>query len=488
MRVDRMNRMEKVRLDFIIRKYDREKLSLVHEIDREKKAVVKDFAHIKRTTGFSDEAIPDDRDDFRSDSFVRSNSSLKRLNSAKSARTISRSRTPGEYSVHSKYLGGSSQSSESDDEVFITAEELYDLPPLPDMSKIENIERFEQELLESYKNIFKNSVVSVKKSDRRNLKRFLKSRDAVTNGRVLRPHTAKATVSYERQVSLPVRPSTAYYGNAQRKSDSYMYKDQGNFYETNSNFSEKSSKQSTSYSHLMNGNGQGLESVDEDQENDNLVGPSVNQLIKQILEEEEIKDNENTRHQNQCNGSQRNEPQPIYIPNGKTKPENGILRTRRTSGSTNLTSDVETESNGRLMHHGSVSGSRTRKVSINSLASGFDSSVISNMWGSLGDVSLDSNGQRKPSNWRKYVAAETAPIPETKRLVSLTTVVKAAMAFSKTARKRALDKLVEEQSVDTRQIVKEERLRRLQSRSNVLKSLSSQFSVEESSGPFTLVE
>lgn len=483
LRVDRMNRMEKARLDFIIRKYDREKLSLVHEIDREKKAVVKDFAHIKRTTGFSDEAIPsEEREDYRNDSFVRSNSSFKRLNSAKSARSSSRARTPCDYSLQSKYLRSSSQSSDSDDEVFITAEELYNLPPLPDMSKVADIERFEEELLESYKNVFKNSVISVKKSDRKNLNRFLKSRSAVTNGKVLRPHTAKATVSYERQVSLPIRPSTAYYGKAQRRSD--IYKDTGSLYETNSNFSEKSSsKLSTSNSQLVIGNGHGLESVEEDRESDNLVSPSVKQLINQILEEEEISD-KNTH----CNGGQRTDPQPFVIPSGKTKPENGILRTRRISGSTNQTSDIETDSSGRIIQQGSIAGSRQRKVSINSLASGFDSSVISNMWGSVGDVSLDSNGQRKPSNWRKYVAAENAPIPETKRLVSLTTVVKAAMAFSKTARKRALDKLVEEQSMDTRQIIKEERLRRLQSRSNVLKSLSSQFSVDESKGPFALVE
>jgi hypothetical protein len=46
-RVDRLNRMEKTRLDFMIRRYDKEKISLVHEIDREKRAVVKDFAILK---------------------------------------------------------------------------------------------------------------------------------------------------------------------------------------------------------------------------------------------------------------------------------------------------------------------------------------------------------------------------------------------------------------------------------------------------------
>jgi 5-keto 4-deoxyuronate isomerase len=125
------------------------------------------------------------------------------------------------------------------------------------------------------------------------------------------------------------------------------------------------------------------------------------------------------------------------------------------------------------------------------MASELDRSVISNMWGSIGDISLDSNGQRKPSNWRKYVAADSAPIPETKRLVTLTNVVKAALAFSKTARKRALNKLIEEQSIDTRQVIQQERLRRLQSRSNILMSLSSQWSLDkdaDGNGPFTLIE
>ncbi|CAG2205456.1 unnamed protein product [Mytilus edulis] len=404
MRVDRLNKMEKTRLDFIIRRYDKEKISLVQDIDREKRAVVKDFAHVKRTSGFSEEGIPPSNEkdeDFKNDPLLKFGP--KRINSAKSIRSFSaRSRTALDY------YRNQSQSSESDDEVFIT-EEINTLP-LPDLSNIEDIERYEKELVESYKNVFKNTVVTVKKSDRKNLKRFLSS--------------------------------------------------------------------------ITNTNGHSLHSVTE--EENGPTSPSVKKLIEQILEEEDTENNNTlsaSKHISNIQITPRSDHNSV-----KLKPENGILKTRKLSASTNQTSDIETDSMGRLIRQTSSVGSRQRKVSINSLASGFDSSVISNMWGSIGDISVDSNGQRKPSNWRKYVAAEQAPIPETQRLVTLTTVVKAALAFSKTARRRALDKLVEEQSVDTRQIIKEERIRRLQSRNNVLMSLSTQFSVDESSGPFTLIQ
>lgn len=474
MRVDRLNKMEKTRLDFIIRRYDKEKISLVQDIDREKRAVVKDFAHVKRTSGFSEEGIPPSNEkdeDFKNDPLLKFGP--KRINSAKSIRSFSaRSRTALDY------YRNQSQSSESDDEVFIT-EEMNTLP-LPDLSNIEDIERYEKELVESYKNVFKNTVVTVKKSDRKNLKRFLRSRSEVGHRKLLRPQTAKCTMSFERKFSLPVRPATANCNTSKTKTT----EENGNYELRQSNSDKSLSKLSTSYSSLTNTNGHSLHSVTE--EENGPTSPSVKKLIEQILEEEDTENNNTlsaSKHISNIQITPRSDHNSV-----KLKPENGILKTRKLSASTNQTSDIETDSMGRIIRQPSAVGSRQRKVSINSLASGFDSSVISNMWGSIGDISVDSNGQRKPSNWRKYVAAEQAPIPETQRLVTLTTVVKAALAFSKTARRRALDKLVEEQSVDTRQIIKEERIRRLQSRNNVLMSLSTQFSVDESSGPFTLIQ
>lgn len=488
-RVDRINRMEKTRLDFMIRRYDKEKISLVHEIDREKRAVVKDFAHVKRTSGFSEEGIPpsnDKDDDYKNDPVFKFGTRIseKRLNSAKSMRDSS-ARIHFDFNGNFKSHRNQSNSSESDDDVFIT-EDTVTLP-LPDLSNMAEIERYEKELVESYKNVFKNTEISVKRSDKKNLTRFLRSRSQSNNRKLLRPQTAKCPMSFERQFSLPVRPATAN-GNA---SNSKIKHENGNHFDSRSIYSDKLlSRQSTSDNNLANSSGNSLRTVAEDPENQNSISPSVKQLVQQILEEEsEDKDTQNV--QNVTPNVQQSEQIPNISCN-KAKPENGILRTKKVSASTNQITDVEVDSNGRNFRQVSVNSPRQRKVSINSvsMASELDRSVISNMWGSIGDISLDSNGQRKPSNWRKYVAADTAPIPETKRLVTLTNVVKAALAFSKTARKRALNKLIEEQSIDTRQVIQQERLRRLQSRSNILMSLSSQWSIDkdaDANGPFTLM-
>ncbi|XP_060070917.1 uncharacterized protein LOC132550841 [Ylistrum balloti] len=119
--------------------------------------------------------------------------------------------------------------------------------------------------------------------------------------------------------------------------------------------------------------------------------------------------------------------------------------------------------------------SRQRRTSTTSSLS--QSDRLSGMYSSMSDIySIGSDGQRRPSKWRQYVAADTAPVPQ-KKIVTVTAVVRAALAFSKMARKRALTKLVEEQSTDPVELIRQERLRRLHSRNNILQTITNSWSM-----------
>ncbi|OWF46879.1 uncharacterized protein LOC110455076 [Mizuhopecten yessoensis] len=119
--------------------------------------------------------------------------------------------------------------------------------------------------------------------------------------------------------------------------------------------------------------------------------------------------------------------------------------------------------------------SRQRRTSTTSTLT--QSDRLSGMYSSMSDIySIGSDGQRRPSKWRQYVAADTAPVPQ-KKIVTVTAVVRAALAFSKMARKRALNKLVEEQSTDPVELIRQERLRRLHSRNNILQTITNSWSL-----------
>lgn len=79
---------------------------------------------------------------------------------------------------------------------------------------------------------------------------------------------------------------------------------------------------------------------------------------------------------------------------------------------------------------------------------------------------------------RRHEAALEQPQGLRPSVSSLGTVLKAAMVFSKAARRRALSSMVEENNVNTREIIRKERLRKLQSRASVLSKIVSQFPVQ----------
>ncbi|KAK7497253.1 hypothetical protein BaRGS_00011547 [Batillaria attramentaria] len=97
--------------------------------------------------------------------------------------------------------------------------------------------------------------------------------------------------------------------------------------------------------------------------------------------------------------------------------------------------------------------------------------------GNTGDAESGSSERPASSQWRRELAREKPP-GLSPSVSSLGTVIKAAMVFSKAARQRALSSMVEEHNVDTREVIRQERLRVLQSRASVLNKIMSQFPVQ----------
>ncbi|KAK7107861.1 hypothetical protein V1264_015703 [Littorina saxatilis] len=92
------------------------------------------------------------------------------------------------------------------------------------------------------------------------------------------------------------------------------------------------------------------------------------------------------------------------------------------------------------------------------------------------ETSSNAGGDRQPSHRRRELALEQ-PVGLRPSVSSLGTVIKAAMVFSKAARRRALSDMVDENNIDTREVIRRERLRMLQSRASVLSKIVSQFPV-----------
>ncbi|XP_076466216.1 uncharacterized protein LOC143297681 [Babylonia areolata] len=97
------------------------------------------------------------------------------------------------------------------------------------------------------------------------------------------------------------------------------------------------------------------------------------------------------------------------------------------------------------------------------------------------NTSEDPPAPRAASQWRRDLDLEQ-PAGLRSRVSTLGTVLKAAMVFSKTARRKALSSLVDDNNQDCREAVRRERLRTLQSRASVLSKIVAQFPVHGGDG------
>lgn len=86
----------------------------------------------------------------------------------------------------------------------------------------------------------------------------------------------------------------------------------------------------------------------------------------------------------------------------------------------------------------------------------------------------NSEDETEQLNWRELVNAKSGSQVLTK-MASVGKVLQAAMAFSKTSRQKALEKMVEKKSTDRHELIRQERLRRLQTRTSLLQGLANQW-------------
>lgn len=128
------------------------------------------------------------------------------------------------------------------------------------------------------------------------------------------------------------------------------------------------------------------------------------------------------------------------------------------------------EGSGRRSRHDSESMSSMVSVPMSRTGSIVSSHRPSISLGIPSDIDEISRGQEK------LVSEITPEKPlSTNKLVSIKYVVRAAMTFSRLARKKALARMQSENSSDAHEIIRQERLRKLQSRQQVLNSIANQW-------------
>lgn len=536
LRADRRNQIEKGRLEKVLKLYEKEKLHKALEIDREKKEFFKSLSTVRRTSGVSDQGVaPTGKsdNDYLSAPVYRMGIRLseRRLmgwraqekeeikRRLRSARSSSHRSSSGEYrrqeSHHDNDIPDYDENGNVDD-VFSENESVQELEFDPN--------RLTRCIMESYKSLFSQKDF---KLDKENVKRIRSAKfcrsisDIEIDGQgrppKQRPQTAVSFARGTRGLSLPLpkRPSTAVtYGSTKNNLDN------------GSTISKSPQSKFNNYLSSSDIDSEGTDDVDSmdlssSQSETNMKHSSkqtkdnmMNGMKEDGLSESGSAVQTHRKHQHRVSISRLNDRS-----NAEPIPEDGILtttyknKTRRASESsivekpsrcksaknrrnsatvsmqsihengeqTNISnSDINTsdsESDISFPRRPRISTSRQRHSSGSTMTSDSRDFLESSVFSSMSDLSLDSNGQRKPSKWREFVCAEKAQIPPPKNVVSVTTVLRAALAFSKTARKRALTQLVQEQNTDAGEIIRQERLRRLDSKNNILAAISKNFAI-----------
>lgn len=536
LRADRRNQIEKGRLEKVLKLYEKEKLHKALEIDREKKEFFKSLSTVRRTSGVSDQGVaPTGKsdNDYLSAPVYRMGIRLseRRLmgwraqekeeikRRLRSARSSSHRSSSGEYrrqeSHHDNEIPDYDENGNVDD-VFSENESVQELEFDPN--------RLTRCIMESYKSLFSQKDF---KLDKENVKRIRSAKfcrsisDIEIDGQgrppKQRPQTAVSFARGTRGLSLPLpkRPSTAVtYGSTKNNLDN------------GSTISKSPQSKFNNYLSSSDIDSEGTDDVDSmdlssSQSETNMKHSSkqtkdnmLNGMKEEGFSESGSAVQTHRKHQHRVSISRLNDRS-----NAEPIPEDGILtttyknKTRRASESsivekpsrcksaknrrnsatvsmqsihengeqTNISnSDINTsdsESDISFPRRPRISTSRQRHSSGSTMTSDSRDFLESSVFSSMSDLSLDSNGQRKPSKWREFVCAEKAQIPPPKNVVSVTTVLRAALAFSKTARKRALTQLVQEQNTDAGEIIRQERLRRLDSKNNILAAISKNFAI-----------
>lgn len=517
MRAERRNRLEIHHLNVKYKMYDRETVRLNYEIDREKRNITKAFKAVTKTSGASDLGIPPkNENDNAHEKCLSYTQGLKLSNKrllewrecekqlhkfimAHEQEMIKHTQVRPRKKKQETVRHVSETVYDDDDDVFFeTASNGVELKLSPvDILKedpendkeVFDIKKWQREIIDSYKDsICKSVKVSEDDLKAKNKLRSKSTPNIISNNnndmfpKKVRPHTAHAPPT-RRPTSGRHRPSSA---NALKPDsepaflitkDSVYMKSGDKFQKfidcrpvekhvMVNNYIDTLSLPQSNTKQASSSSGNSLCPVEEGDENEDIDAVNIANAVEEI---DDSNDGEtSTSEISPATLAFQNAVHKAY----EMRKNKKLLRNRTQSTSSlfkHSNSDISSLV-GASKRHRRDSGS-----SVLSRTLSYNGSVVSSHRPSISlgipeDIEEFSRGQDKLAS---EISAER-PLA-TNKLVSISKVVKAAMTFSKVARKRALQKMQEENSSDGHEIIRQERLRRLQSRQSLLDSIASQW-------------
>lgn len=545
-RAERRNRLEAHRLKVTYRHFDKETVRLNYEIDREKRSITKSFRNVIKTSGASDLGIPPknekDTDFEKCPSYMQglklSNKRLMEWRECEKQleKFITQHELERAKQKRKKYLKKKTDDynvlpakkfDDYDDDVFVDSESLVNgdshsptdiLKHNPnDTSEVFDIKKWEADIIESYKTMVCHQP-QIESSDI-DTKHKLKSHSSPTfstyNNRYdtekkkrARPHTAQPrTRPPSGRSSVPQRPSSANVGSESQspflitKDSIYIKTGQSfekllenrpvdtpimvNNYLTSSSLKPPNSSIEKEPSVASISTLCPVQEGDEEDETDTTAAAAYTDANETDAETTNAKilEGDNSKvHENKSELSlkfQRRLRQKLE----RTRSANSALtgqfsnhRSHFKHSNSDLSSFVE---GSRRTRRDSSSASSMISMPMSRTGSFVSSHRPSVSLGIPADIEEIQKGQDK-------LMSEIKPEKPlaTNKLVSVSKIVRAALTFSRVARKRALQKMQNENSSDAHEIVRQERIRKLQSRQNVLNSIASQWTVD----PGTTIE
>lgn len=547
-RAERRNRLETHRLKVTYRHYDKETVRLNYEIDREKRSITKAFRNVIKTSGASDLGIPpeseNDTDFEKCPSYMQglklSNKRLmewreceKQLEKFITQHELERAKQKRKKYLKKKTTDydviPAKKYDDLEDDVFVDNESVISnevhsptdiLKENPnDSSEVFDIKKWEADIVESYKTMVCKKP-NVNSSDT-NAKHKLKSSSSPTfsthsseydtdKKKRVRPHTAQPrTRPVSGRSSIPQRPASAAVHTSESQSPFLITKD-SIYIKTGQSFEKLLDNRPVGTPVMVNNyintstlrppttsveKEPSIASIstlcpvqegDEDDETDDAnIATEVAKDAKDT--EDTFAEDKNVKGDN----SKGNEIKSQLSLKFQRRLRQKLERTRSaSSGMTGLQGHRNNfkHSNSDLSSY--VEGSRrTRRDS--SSASSMISMPMSRT-GSFVSSHRPSVSLGIPADIEEIQRGHDKLLSEikpdkplaTNKLVSVSKIVRAALTFSRVARKRALLKMQNENSSDAHEVVRQERIRKLQSRQNVLNTIASQWNTD----PCTTIE
>ncbi|XP_060561967.1 uncharacterized protein LOC132721653 isoform X2 [Ruditapes philippinarum] len=543
-RAERRNRLETHKLKVTYKHYDKETVRLNYEIDREKRFITKSFRNVIKTSGASDLGIPPknekDTDFEKCPSYMQglklSNKRLmewreceKQLNKFITQHELERAKQK-----RKKYLKKKSvdydiipprKLEDLDDDVFADNEStltneasspcdiLKDNPN--DTSEVFDIKKWESEIIESYKTMVCHKP-QVNGNDTKHKLKSLSSPTFSTRNndtevekkKRVRPHTAQPRIRPSSgNSSIPQRPASANVRNNNQsqflitKDSIYIKTGQSfeklldsrpvetpvmvNNYLTTPSSSLKPPSANMERDHSV-ASLSTLCPVQEGNEDDDIDDVTNDKLHGNANDTDGVSESEK-EDQTDCTAAIENKMRSELSLKFQNRIRQKLERKRSAKSSINgnasnrnhyksSNSDLSSYVEGsRRTRRDSGSASSMISMPMSRTGSFVSSHRPSISLGISADIEEIQKGQDKLMNEIK----PDKPLA-TNKLVSVSKIVRAALTFSRVARKRALQNMQNENSSDSHEIVRQERIRKLQSRQNVLNSIASQWQMDPS--------